>query len=64
VRRIILVLTAAALMVVLMATTVSPAFADAYWKDNPDEKWGYGGEEPRWTGKDGCTWGWGGRKDC
>jgi hypothetical protein len=39
-RRTILMLTAAALMVVLVATTVSPAFAQNWWSGY----WGYGSD--------------------
>jgi hypothetical protein len=42
-KRIVKVLAATALMVVLMATTVSPAFAVAYGiEDEPDGPEGYG----------------------
>ena len=44
-KRIIKVLVVSALMVVLMATTVSPAFADAGgandWRKDNETKWGW-----------------------
>jgi hypothetical protein len=59
-RRIIKVLGAMALMVVIMATIVSPAFATH--KGSPHYGWGpthgYAGEEPHYGGTDECLNGW------
>jgi hypothetical protein len=57
-KRLLRILVAAALTVVLMATSVSPAFAAAWWKQDPDDKYGYGGDEPRYTGKSGYVFGY------
>lgn len=58
-KRIIKVLVVTALMVVLMATTVSPAFAEPWWGGGPcyDKK---GNKVPCGYGTDGAT-GWGNR---
>ena len=59
-KRIIMVLVVAALMVVLMATTVSPAFAapcedsSAWWKKCQDEK--YGPERSTEDKEPRCNW--------
>jgi hypothetical protein len=62
-RHIIKVLAAAALMAMLMATYVSPAFADKpSWAYYGGYKVGQTGEQPEYTGANKCTWGNGGSK--
>jgi hypothetical protein len=65
-RRIMKVLAAAALMAVLMATYVSPAFAvKPSWASYGGYKVGQTGEPPEYTGANHCTWGNGGdRSGC
>jgi hypothetical protein len=62
-RRIMKVLAAAALMAVLIATYVSPAFADQpSWASYGGYKVGQTGVHPEYTGANKCTWGNGGDK--
>jgi hypothetical protein len=64
-RHIMKVLAAAALMAMLMATYVSPAFADQpSWALHGGYKVGQTGEPapPEYTGVRKCTWGNGGPK--
>jgi len=65
-KRLIKVLAATALMVMLMVTYVSPAFADKpSWSNYGGYKVGWTGEKPAYTGANGCTWGNGGdRSGC
>jgi len=58
-KRIIKVLVVSALMVLVMATTVSPAFAEAWWGTGPC-KTKQGEKKPCGYGVDGAT-GWGNR---
>jgi hypothetical protein len=53
-KRIIKALVVTALMVVLMATTVSPAYADRWW--DPDKKRNYGEERSTEEKVPGCNW--------
>jgi hypothetical protein len=72
-KRIIKVLVVSALMMVLMASSVSPAFAyhrnyEPHYKGQTDEDThGYAGHDPYWTGNekendgndgDKCVYGW------
>ena len=65
-KRVLKLLVAAALVMVLVASYVSPAFAaKPSWSNYGGYKVGWTGEKPAYTGANDCTWGNGGdRSGC